>query len=255
MGYTTDFSGRFELNKPLGTKMSQFLKLFNETRRMGRRVEEAFGVDGEFYVFGEGSYGQDKEANIINYNEAPSTQPGLWCQWTPSDDNNAIEWDGNEKFYNYTEWLVYLINKVLAPNGYILNGTVTWQGEETGDVGEIFVRDNRVFTQEWKGSEIEHTVTSCEVYGFPNNRTNFMRPEVVLILTEDGRELAPETVLQLPESTTEAPIEFSINVTGSGSKKELVEALVRLTASIADGEYDEGGTFEDSTICAEIKEE
>ena len=37
MGYTTDFQGKFDFNKPLSDKMYNFLKLFNETRRMKRR--------------------------------------------------------------------------------------------------------------------------------------------------------------------------------------------------------------------------
>jgi predicted phosphohydrolase len=85
----------------------------------------------------------------------------------------AIEWDGGEKFYNYTEWLVYLINKVLAPNGYVLNGVVEWSGEETGDVGEITVEDNKVFVQEWKGNKQEIT---------PQNVGGYMRTDVVLVL-------------------------------------------------------------------------
>lgn len=257
MGYTTDFSGKFEFNKPLGDKMYAYLKLLADTRRMGRNVHEGFGVDGEFFVFGEGFMGQDKDNTVRDGNQEPITQPGLWLKWEPTDDRKFLEWNGAEKFYYYEEWLVYLIYKILAPNGYVLNGTVTWDGEETGDVGEITIRDNRVFSQEWKGQEVERTPENCSKYTFGSgDSSNYMRTDVVLIITEDGRELKYNTLSELPEATpTETPTEFSINVSGSGSKKELVEALVRLTASIADGEYDEGGTFEDSTICAEIKEE
>jgi hypothetical protein len=186
MGYTTDFSGRFELNKQLSPKMAQYLKLFNETRRMQRKTDEVFGVEGEFFVFGGGDFGQDREPNIVNFNEPPSTQPSLWNQWTPSDDLMAIEWDCGEKFYSYTEWLVYLIHKILAPNGYVLNGVVTWQGEETGDVGEIFVENNKVFEQEWKGTKKEVTPQNATNFAYVNGSfaeiKDFMRTDVVLIL-------------------------------------------------------------------------
>lgn len=176
MGYTTDFSGTFQLNKSLSPEMHDFLVRLNETRRMHRKLEDKYGVQGEFYVDGGGSFGQDHESNIVDYNQQPSTQPGLWCQWTPTDDSCGIEWDGGEKFYNYTEWLVYLIHKILAPNGYVLNGVVTWQGEETGDVGEIFVEDNKVFIQEWKGSK-EEVKPSEE-----------MRTDIVFIINKDENE-------------------------------------------------------------------
>ena len=186
MGYTTDFNGQFNLNKQLSPKMQQYLKLFNETRRMKRSTDEAFGVQGEFFVFGGGDFGQDHEPNIIDFNQQPSTQPSLWNQWTPTEDGMGIEWDGGEKFYSYTEWLVYLIHKVLAPNGYILNGVVEWDGEDRGDIGEIIVENNRIYTQELKGEKIEMTPQNASNLGYVNgkytNTTDYMRTDVVLIL-------------------------------------------------------------------------
>jgi hypothetical protein len=53
-------------------------------------------------------------------------------------------WNGAEKFYYYVKWLEYLIEHFLAPWGYVLNGTVTWQGEEGEDQGTITLADNDV---------------------------------------------------------------------------------------------------------------
>jgi hypothetical protein len=186
MGYTTDFSGRFELDKPLAPKMKKFLTLLNETRRMKRNVDEAFGIEGEFFVFGTGSFGQDNDNTIVDYNQQPSTQPSLWCQWVPNEDGTAIEWDGGEKFYAYSEWLFYLITKILAPNGYTLNGTVIWQGEETGDVGKIHVVDNVVTVAPWDDAETVMTAENVSNYDWKLGEVKgFMRTEVVLILNED----------------------------------------------------------------------
>lgn len=186
MGYTTDFQGKLDFNKPLSDKMFNFLKQLSETRRMKRNVDEVFGIDGEFYVFGGGEFGQNHDANIVDYNQEPRTQPSLWLQWIPTEDRLSLEWDGNEKFYSYTEWLVYLIYKILAPNGYVLNGTIVWQGEETGDVGEITVKNNKVYKKEWKGKKIEVTPQTAGNYTYVNgkfeNVTNFMRTDVVLLL-------------------------------------------------------------------------
>jgi len=143
MGYTTEFSGVFSINKPLDKDTADFLRALNKTRRMKRNVDPKYGVEGEFYVEGDGDFGQDHEDNIINYNVPPSTQPGLWCQWTPTDDNKGIEWDGGEKFYHAAEWIEYIIEKILAPKGYILNGSVEAQGEETSDHWWLRVKDNK----------------------------------------------------------------------------------------------------------------
>ena len=113
---------------------------------MARNVGPEFGVEGEFYVDGKGFAGQDSDETILDYNRPPRTQPGLWCQWVPSEDGQFIQWDGSEKFYNYVEWLKYLIDKILAPRGYKLNGVVGWQGEDRGDIGKIEVVDNVVRT-------------------------------------------------------------------------------------------------------------
>ena len=144
MGYTTDFKGGFEINKPLREELKNYLTKFSETRRMKRKLDDKFGVEGEFYVDGGGYAGQDRESNIIDYNLPPKTQPGLWCQWIPNEDGTEIVWDGGEKFYKYVEWLEYIIKNFLEPEGYVLNGEVYFQGEDYNDNGVIVVTDNKV---------------------------------------------------------------------------------------------------------------
>jgi hypothetical protein len=166
MGYTTDFDGKFTLDRPLSPEHSAYLTAFAETRRMKRDAEKTslrpdplrlavnlpIGDEGGYYV-GASNYsgddhfayrGQEHSSDITDYNEEPAGQPGLWCQWTPSEDGAAIEWDGGEKFYDYVPWLEYLITHFLAPWGYVLNGEVEWSGESRGDLGKIVVTDNAV---------------------------------------------------------------------------------------------------------------
>ena len=141
MGYTTDFGGQFTLNRKLDLETFNLLKGLNTTRRMGRKgLDPKYGMEGEFYV-------ADEDKGIIDSNTPPKTQPGLWCQWAPTEDGLHIEWDGGEKFYEYVAWLQYLLEKVLVPRGYVLNGTVEWQGEENEDFGEIWVQDNAISTR------------------------------------------------------------------------------------------------------------
>ena len=146
MGYTTCFEGRFNIDKPLNDELYNFLIKFNETRRMARDLPEEYGIEGEFFVDGAGFCGQERESNIIDYNEHPKTQPSLWCNWKPSEDKQGIEWDEGEKFYDYIEWLEYLIKNFLAPKEYILNGMVKWYGEGIDDFGIIEIKNNIVHT-------------------------------------------------------------------------------------------------------------
>lgn len=144
MGYSTYFEGQFKLNNKLDDKTYEFLQALGSTRRMKRDVDPKYGVEGEFYVEGGGMGGQNKEDNVINYNQPPKTQPSLWCDWVPTPDRMYIEWNKGEKFYGYIEWIKYIIVKILAPKGYILNGKVTYQGEDIHDNGVIQITNNIV---------------------------------------------------------------------------------------------------------------
>ena len=151
MGYTTDFFGDFRLDKPLTAAHKAYLTAFAETRRMKRDsnftatyddpLREAVGLPiGDFAEYYVGT--NEDSCGILNYNEPPPSQPGLWCQWTPNLLGTAIQWDGGEKFYDYTQWLQYLITEFIEPWEYKLNGTVEWKGEEDDDSGTITVKDN-----------------------------------------------------------------------------------------------------------------
>lgn len=158
MGYTTDFTGQFNLNAPLTKEQTAYLQAFSQTRRMKRNpaMTEALqdelrvavglpvGEDGEYFVGTGDRFGQDRTGDVVDYNRPPASQPGLWCQWTASDAGDAIVWDEGEKFYSYVEWLEYIIKHFIAPWGYTLNGTVQWSGEDSDDIGHIVVADNVV---------------------------------------------------------------------------------------------------------------
>ena len=146
MGYITDFSGSFQLDRPLDPDTLALLRGLSSTRRMKRQgLGAEFGEEGEFYYNPKSNdYGQEQEESVLDYNSPPASQPGLWCQWAPSDDGLSIWWDGGEKFYHYVEWIEYLIEKILAPRGYLLNGEVEWSGEDSDDMGLIRIMANVV---------------------------------------------------------------------------------------------------------------
>lgn len=164
MGYTTEFEGSFKLDKPLLPEHKAYLDKFSDTRRMKRKVGMLLskpdhirtavglplGFEGAYFVGAPDTgdpwdcCGQAHTPDIIDYNQPPTGQPGLWCQWVPNSEGTAIGWNGAEKFYDYAEWLKYIIAHFLTPWGYVLNGEVSWQGEESSDLGKIVVKDNHV---------------------------------------------------------------------------------------------------------------
>ena len=163
MGYTTDFMGDWEVTPPFKPEHRDYLRAFASTRRMKRNphilegkpdpkrraVNLPIGDEGCFYVGEEDDFGQgDTHGSVVNHNAPPRTQPGLWCQWKPLDDEGTrFGWDYGEKFYYYVEWLHYIVDNFLEPWGYKLNGTVEWSGEEPGDLGRIIVTNNTIQEQ------------------------------------------------------------------------------------------------------------
>ncbi len=157
MGYTTDFFGEFTLDKPLSAAQVAYLSKFSDTRRMTRdatitatlpdplrlAVGLPVGVDGGYYVGSTAMAGQDwtPSPGVLSNNAPPSGQPGLWCKWVPTEDGSGIKWNEMEKFYEYTEWLNYIIVHFLTPWGIKISGEVRFQGEDSDDRGVVRIVD------------------------------------------------------------------------------------------------------------------
>lgn len=164
MGYTTEFKGRFIIDRAVEPWLVNYINLFSRTRHMkceNEKIKELF-PDWELYCY-KGQLGSEGEyfvkdtemalpdsleltsQYVLDINTPPKTQPGLWCDWIiPADNHATIEWNGAEKFYNYQEWLQYLIDNFLAPNNYVVNGIVRFKGEYYDDVGYLEVINNHV---------------------------------------------------------------------------------------------------------------
>ena len=166
MGYTTRFNGEFNLEFNDETKREDVITLVNGlagTRRMSRdmtkikdilpKEPEAYGIEGEFFFPSKelgGFMGQNHDESVINSNRTPSTQPSLWLQWIIEDNevgSYVLKWDEGEKFYEYVEWLEYLIESIFIPADVSVDGEVDWFGEDTDDNGTIFVKNNIVSTR------------------------------------------------------------------------------------------------------------
>lgn len=160
MGYTTEFDGFFEFNRKLTDEEYEYLTRFSETRRMKRNpdITETFrdpvrlavglpiGEKACFYVGSDhldnGRFGQNQTEDIIDYNSS-GIMPGLWCQWIP--DARTLVWNGGEKFYYYVEWLIWLRDNIFERWDLVLNGKITYQGENKKDRGSIEIENNNIF--------------------------------------------------------------------------------------------------------------
>lgn len=158
MGYTTNFTSKFTISPPLDADQTAYLQALCNTRRMARKINVLkkmpdplrlavglpLGEEGEYFVGGGGWAGQDHDVSIIDYNDCASTQHGLWCKWTVTDNGKHLQWSGAEKFYAYEDWLKYIAENFLKPWGKTLNGDVKWRGEDNTDRGVLIAQNNNI---------------------------------------------------------------------------------------------------------------
>ena len=109
MGYTTKFSGTFNLSRPLTiSEAKTLMDIYDEGD--ADMVKETFGVH-------------------------------TYLQWVPTETLDGIVWDGEEKLYHYEELLLALIGW-LSDRGIRVNGRVFWSGGDTTDNGELTVENS-----------------------------------------------------------------------------------------------------------------
>ena len=153
MGYTTWFEGGLTPNKPFKKEFVNYINDFSEKRHEPRDVEiikrsdpdwAKHCLDGNLGPYGMYYIGGFDE-EIIDHSAAKGyTCPGYWCDWHINEKTGVVEWNGAEKFYEYTDWLIFLIENFFEPAGYILNGEFIWIGEDSEDRGKISVVNNKV---------------------------------------------------------------------------------------------------------------
>jgi hypothetical protein len=82
MGYTAEVDGRVSVSPPLDSHEIAYLRKFAASRRMDR-------TRGPYFVDGSGPFGQGRDDDTQNFNKPPAGQPGLWCQWEPTEGATA----------------------------------------------------------------------------------------------------------------------------------------------------------------------
>lgn len=135
MGYNTKFDGVFKLNKPLDDDLYDKLEC----------------LDGPF---------------------DESDMPSQWNHWRVGDDGQSIHWDESEKFYGYIGWIRYINDNILRPAGYVLDGTVRFQGEDLEDGGRIVAESGnvRVFWNDDEPKESNFDPKSRRACNIPENQ-------------------------------------------------------------------------------------
>lgn len=183
--YLNDFSKTRRMKRDTFKLMEIYKGKYGNPFPKNNTPQGIYGRDGEYFVHEDGEFGQSKDDSIVDYNTPPgqielkgnlpnfmethdknkklikggTCQPGLWCQWIADENGEFLKWDGSEKFYNYIEWLRYLIDHFFDEWGVKLNGEVEWIGEDSDqDRGKIVVKDNVIDIYEGKLKMFYHKI-------------------------------------------------------------------------------------------------
>ena len=109
MGYTTTFVGAFKIEPPLS---------YEHRAELRARIED------------------EEWPEVVGFPKPPNA----YCQWRPTPDGSGLEWDKNEKFYDYEQWIAFLAS-YLKPKGYGVSGSVRFRGESIDDAGVLRIAD------------------------------------------------------------------------------------------------------------------
>ena len=110
MGYNTDFTGELAILPALSPDQIDYIQSFADTRHMKRDVTQLednlnytrvsvglpIGVEGEYVTDDE----NPPYDSITAHNQPTESQPGLWCQWTVSNDGYHLLWDEGEVLHS-----------------------------------------------------------------------------------------------------------------------------------------------------------
>lgn len=151
MGNHLEFVGGFGIYPSLAPAHRVYLERFYGTQRMQRHefltklrpdpvrlaVALDVGDEGGYYVAG------DTSSDVIDPGRPPRGQPSSWCTWVPNDAGTRLDWGRGDHFYEYVEWLDYLIRHFMQAWHYRVEGKVAWRGSND-DEGVISVANDRI---------------------------------------------------------------------------------------------------------------
>ena len=138
-------SGSLSITPRLEERHAAYLSRFQATRRMKRSSSVLageqypdpirlaaglpLGLEGGYYL-GESIETSYQCPSIIDTNQPPRGQPGLWCGWGPTPDLGGLRVVNPHSGDDLGAWLRYLVKHFFVPWGYSLRGAVGWRPEE-----------------------------------------------------------------------------------------------------------------------------
>lgn len=140
-GDVTVFDGYFQIDRPLdedtvdiidglagGLCLARNVEKLAKALRMGvQECKRLYGQEGQYYLGEDETSVLPARPRRFENNDFTGQPPYSCLRWEYHTEDNTIRADDIEKFYCYQEWITLLVEEVLAPRGYIVNGTVRYE--------------------------------------------------------------------------------------------------------------------------------
>lgn len=149
MSYYTRFSGGLALSRQL-------------TLDEYRDLEDNWVDGAKLQIKGCGLYGE------------------VWSPWSINKEGTELYIECSGSAYYWEEVLQLMVDQFFTPKGIILNGEMTWDGEEGGDLGRLIVKDS-----------IIRTVSLSDITGMKNELIR-LGARLARFINEPGRTATPE---------------------------------------------------------------
>lgn len=159
MEYNTYFTGELTITPTISKELTCYIQKFAAREHVKINVENLktviseeqlkkysyngdLGTEGAFYLRNN----EIKNDFVIDFNTMPIGLPSLWCNFEIADGGKMLTWIKSEKTYCAVEWITYLIDTFLAPNGHTVNGIFLCHDGNGVDRWAIEVNNNVVKT-------------------------------------------------------------------------------------------------------------
>jgi hypothetical protein len=156
------FTGVFALNRHLDTATATLVHNIGQNRHVARDINKIaqhknLNLEDAVALYGKyGEYFFETDAPVMlksHVEQSCCAFPGLHCGWDyvvnwqatrSMDPIPVIKYIGQGKAIdNFAHWLLFLVDRILAPRGYVLNGMVVFNGYQTHkEHGIIRIEDN-----------------------------------------------------------------------------------------------------------------
>lgn len=159
MGYDTNFSGELVMSRRLTEPEHEYLSAFLDTAHYARDTSKLEGIpdplreavglplgdQGCFFMGRDESVAsymiQYEDTLLEDYDYGPPVNlPDYGTDWYLGglmDGRDVLRHEDGKSRGLYTDWLAWLVENILTPWGISLNGEVTWDGDDEGDMGRI----------------------------------------------------------------------------------------------------------------------